>query len=290
MPIITKEVVATGLEVPEGPVVLPDGRVAFVQQKLGRVSAYGDGKVETISESAGSPNAVTLGADGCLYAAQNGGVVGDWTSANPCAPAIERIHLDGRVETVATQVAGIDLKAPNDLVFGADGRLYFTDPSEGYNPELRSETNRLFALGVDGGEVMIELDPSYTNGLAFHLDGRLIWVESYWRTVCALQDGRREVLATLPEMHIPDGLDVAADGRMYITTVPSHGVTVVAPDGEYLEHLFLDDEAMPTNCCLDGNVLWITDFGAGYEDNPGRGRLWRVEVDATGRPQTPGRA
>jgi len=289
MGILSKEVVATGLEVPEGPVVLPDGRIAFVQQRLGRVSAWADGKVETISESAGSPNAVTFGADGCLYAAQNGGVVGDWRSPNPCAPAIERIHLDGRVETVATEVAGVALKAPNDVVFGPDGRLYFTDPSEGYNPELRSQTNRLFALGPDGGEVLIELDPSYTNGLAFGVDGSLIWVESYWRTVCRLDDGKRTVLATLPELHIPDGLDVAADGRLFITTVPSHGVTVVSPQGELVDHLYLDDDALPTNCCFDGSTLWITDFGVDNETQPGRGRLWRVETDATGNPQTPGR-
>ena len=30
-----KDVIATGLEVPEGPVVLPDGRIAFVEQVRG---------------------------------------------------------------------------------------------------------------------------------------------------------------------------------------------------------------------------------------------------------------
>lgn len=285
------EVVATGLEIPEGPVLLPDGRVAFVEQKRGRVSVLGhDGSISTISESAGSPNAVTLGSDGCLYAAQNGGVVGDWRSPTPTAPAIERIHLDGTVETVATSVAGVPLKAPNDLVFGTDGRLYFTDPSEGYDPENRSETNRLFALGVDGGEVLIELEPSYTNGLAFLADGRLCWVESYWRTVCALEDGRRHVLTTLPENHVPDGLDVAVDGRLFVTTVMSHGITVVSPDGAVLDHLYLDDQALPTNCCFDGSVLWVTDFTVGNEQQEGLGRLWRVETDAVGKPQTPGKA
>ena len=35
-----KDVIATGLEVPEGPVVLPDGRIAFVEQVRGQVSVY----------------------------------------------------------------------------------------------------------------------------------------------------------------------------------------------------------------------------------------------------------
>lgn len=283
------EVVATGLEVPEGPVLLPDGRVAFVEQRRGRVSVYDGAGVETISEAPGSPNSVTLGADGFLYAAQNGGVVGDWRSPTPSTPGIQRISFDGTVETIATEVAGIPLKAPNDLVFGVDGRLYFTDPSEGFNPAGLSETNRLYALDGGGGEVLIEVDPSYTNGIAFLGDGRLCWVESFWRTVCALDDGRRTVLCTLPELHIPDGLDVAEDGRLFIATISSHGITVVSPTGEVLDHLYLDDRALPTNCCFDGSALWVTDFGEGYEDEHGIGRLWRVETDAIGRPQTPGK-
>ena len=283
------QVMATGLEVPEGPVVLPDGRIAFVEQRRGRVSVLTGGGVETISEAPGAPNAITLGSDGCLYAAQNGGVVGAWRSATPARPGIERISFDGTVEPVAYDVAGVPLKAPNDLVFGQDGRLYFTDPSEGYDPDNKRETNRLYALGSDGGEVLIALDPSYTNGLAFLVDGRLCWVESYWRTVCVLEDGQRRVLTTLPEGHIPDGLDVAADGRIFVSTLTSNGITVLSPEGEVLDHLYLDDQAMPTNCCFDGSALWVTDFTAGYEDQHGIGRLWRVETDAVGKPQTPGK-
>jgi gluconolactonase len=280
-----KDVVATGLEVPEGPVVVGDGRIAFVQQVLGRVSVFDGHRVETISEAPGSPNAVTFGSDDCLYAAQNGGVVGSWRSASPTEPGIERISLDGRVQRVATEVAGVELKAPNDLVFGPDGRLYFTDPSEGYDPDNRRETNRLYALGAGGGEVLVELPPSYTNGIAFTPDDRLVWVETYERLVCVLEDGKRRVICRLPDNHLPDGLDIAADGRMFIATVASHGITVVSPDGETLDLIALDDNALPTNCCFDHNSLWVTDFGVGYEDvGSGRGRLWRVETDAVGKP------
>jgi gluconolactonase len=282
------EVVATGLEVPEGPVMLPDGRVAFVEQIRGRVSAFGPDGVTTISEAPGSPNAVTLGDDGHLYAAQNGGVVGDWRSGRPTAPAIERITLSGQVTTIATVIDGHRLAAPNDLVFGPDGRLWFTDPGEGYDPDHRRVNSRLFALGPAGGELVLEVEPAYTNGLAFLPDGRLVWVETYDRLVCLLEEGHRRVLCQLPEEHIPDGLDAAADGRLFITTVASHGVTVLAPDGKILDHLLLDDGALPTNCCFDGSALWVTDFGVGWTDGSGSGRLWRVETDATGAPRHPG--
>lgn len=282
------EVLVRGLEVPEGPAVLPDGRVAFVQQVLGRVSAFDGSSVDTISEAPGAPNSVTVGSDGRLYAAQNGGVVDDWRSPYPTTPAIERISLEGRVETIATDVAGIALGAPNDLVFGPDGRLYFTDPAEAYDPDNPRKTNRLFALDGSGGEVLIELPPSYTNGIAFTPEDDLVWVESYTRHVCMLGGGKRRVLCQLPEGHIPDGLDVATDGRLFISTVTSHGITVVSPNGEILDHILLDENALPTNCCFQGSDLLVTDFGVGFTPGNARGRLWRVPTDAVGKSQTPG--
>ena len=83
------------------------------------------------------------------------------------------------------------------------------------------------------------------------------------------------------------GLDVAQDGRLFITTVASHGITVVSPEGAILDFMYLDDDALPTNCCFDGKVLWVTDFSLGWQEGV-TGRLWRVETDAEGKPQTPG--
>lgn len=226
---------------------------------------------------------MTLGPDGFLYAAQNGGVVDDWRAEQPAVPAIERISLQGEISTVTTEIGGVPLRAPNDLVFGPDRRLYLTDPSEPYDPDARSAINRLFAWGDDGGEVLIELPPSYVNGLAFTADDRLVWVESYSRDVCVLEKGVRVRLCTLPENHVPDGLAIAADGRLFITTSSSHGLTVLSPTGEMLDHLYLDDQALTTNCCFVGSDLWVTDFGVGWQAGNARGRLWRVETDAVGR-------
>ena len=97
------------------------------------------------------------------------------------------------------------------------------------------------------------------------------------------------MLCQLPKNHLPDGLDVAVDGRMFITTVTSHGLTVVSPGGEILELLYLDDDALPTNCCFDGNVLWVTDFSVSWAEKHDTGRLWRVETDAEGKRQYPGK-
>lgn len=279
-------VVQRGLEVPEGPVLLPDGRVAFVEQLGGRVSAYADGKVEEVATGLGAWNAVTLGSDGFLYAAQNSGIVGSWDCPRPTMAGIERIGLDGSVDVVANRVGGVDAVAPNDLAFGPDGRLYFTDPAAPYDPAARGHDGRLFALGLDGdGEVLLDVGAVYCNGIGFDANGRLLWVESYDRHVCFLdEEGRRRVLCQLPEEHVPDGFAVSTDGRIFIATPTSHGITVISPEGEFLGWLELDDNAFPTNVCFDGHSLFVTDFTVDFESDPASGRLWRLDTDATGAP------
>ena len=179
-----KEIVASGLEVPEGPVVLPDGRIAFVEQRRGQVSVFDGDSVSCLATVGGAANAVTLGAD-ALYAAQNGGVVNAWRSADPRTPGIQRVYLDGRVEYVTTEVDGQPLLAPNDLCFGPDGRLWFTDPGHPYDPDRRGANGRLVAIGQGRDEIVADVGPVYCNGLAFGVDGRLVWVESYARHVSA---------------------------------------------------------------------------------------------------------
>jgi gluconolactonase len=282
---MSAEVVLTGLEAPEGPVRLADGDIAFVEQLRGQVSRWNAGGLSVVSRGPGAPNSIVLGSDGCLYAAQNGGVVDDWRADVRASPSIQRISMDGGIQTVALEAEGRALKAPNDLVFGPDTRLYVTDPSEAYAPQNPREHARICSFGAAGGLTVVETGPTYPNGLAFLADGRLIWVESYTRRVRTLDDdGLARTLAVLPEGHVPDGMAVAEDGRMFIATVTSGGVTVLGPDGTYLGLLALDDRANPTNLCFDGSALRGTDFGAGYRPGAGDGRLWRVETDAQSGP------
>ncbi len=279
------EVAATGLGFPEGPVVLPDGRVAVCEEYAGRISVFDGTALAPVADTGGSPNGATLGSDGHLYVAQNGGVVGAWRSEQPIQPGIQRVALDGTVERILTEVAGIALEAPNDICFGPDGRLYFTDPAYAYDPG-DTQDGRIFAVGGNGGEVFHAPGRVYNNGLGFLPDGRLCWVESYTRNVMVLEDGVGRKLCTLPDGHIPDGFAVASDGRIFVATYISHGIDVVSPGGEHLDHLLLDERATCTNCAFQGSVLWVTDVGEdGKLDG---GRLWRVETDAAGLPMHAG--
>src|SRR5712671_7876425 len=80
IPMPDVRVLATGLEFPEGPVVLPDGSVVLVEirgQRLTRV--WPDGAKEVVAEIPGGPNGAAIGPDGKCYISNNGGFT--WTPA-----------------------------------------------------------------------------------------------------------------------------------------------------------------------------------------------------------------
>ena len=70
----TFEVVATGLQFPEGPVAMADGSVLIVEirrQTVSRVTP--DGKVAVVAKTGGGPNGLAIGPDGAVYICNNGG-------------------------------------------------------------------------------------------------------------------------------------------------------------------------------------------------------------------------
>jgi gluconolactonase len=211
--------------------------------------------------------------------------VGAWRAKVMSVPSIQVADPDGSVEILVKEVDGIPLQAPNDLSFGPDGRLYFTDPAD-YLPDDR-KPGRVFALEPDGtGECLAELPEAYPNGIVAEPDGSVVWVESYDRGVYRIRPGgQSEQIHQLPEGHIPDGLKIAADGNLWITTFMSGGVDIIAPDGTAVD--FLETGGVPLNCVFHAGDLLITDFGDITEitsDAPMDGRLWRVSVGVEGMP------
>ena len=230
------EMLADGLGWPEGPAPLPDGRIVFVETYRSQVSVWRPGHtVEQFAYVGGGPNAVLAAADGYCYVTQNGGVIGPWRATDKRPPSIQRITPSGKVEVLVTEVAGHTLRAPNDLAFGPDGRLYFTDPGRVRPGQPPRSVSRIFALNPDGtGEVVLELEPVYSNGIVIEASGDIVWVESYTNAVKRrTKDGRIFELCVLPDKGKPDGLKIAKNGDLYISALLAKGLDVVKPDGTY---------------------------------------------------------
>jgi gluconolactonase len=271
------EQIADGLDFPEGP-VWDDGTLWFTEIIGGRVSRWtAAGGVERLAETGGGPNGATLDADGSLFVTQNGGMV---PGADRVPGAIQRVTADGNVSTVATEVDGLRLDGPNDLAFGEDGRLYFTDPRGAADPAHNDLPGRLFALDVESGagELILETGPSFPNGIGFTADGTLLWTESFTRRVMRLGSDGPEVVVELPERHFPDGFCVDADDRLWVASTWAHCVTVV--DGGQIVDRLVCGDGMVTNCCFGGTDLYVTESR--------HGTLWRFVVGVAGLPMRVG--
>ena len=264
------EIIASGLQFPEGP-VWADETLWFTEILGGRISRWTpEGGVQHVADTGGGPNGATLGPDGALYVTQNGGM---GATARVTA-GIQRVTTDGDVTMIATQVGGVTLDGPNDLAFGHDGRLWFTDPRGAPDPGDNDRPGRLFALdpATGEGEVVREVGPVFPNGIGFLADGTLVWTESFTRRVMQLVGGEPEVLVQLPDRHAPDGFCVGADARLYVATTYAHCVSVIE-GGEIVDRLMCGD-GMATNCCFGGTDLYVTESR--------RGTLWRYPLGVGG--------
>ena len=272
---------ASGLGFPEGPAILGDGRIVLCDGNTGELLAYENGTISTFAHIGGSPWGTVLGSDGAIYVTQGGNVPGsgDFSAAS----GIQRVNRDGTVELLFSEVAGYQLYGPNDLAFGPDGQLYFTE--SGSEQDFRFDVRapgRLFAAGGSGaGQMLLELPDVYPNGIAFDAGQRLYWTESMAHRVRRLENGEPVTFCQLSDDHVPDGMAFAADGRLFVATTISQGVTVISPEGAVLEEITLGEHA--TNCIFDGPALYVTATAVpDIEASQRTGTFWRVDTDAPG--------
>lgn len=281
------ELVAEGLLFPEGPVAMADGSVLFTEIRGQRITRlHPDGSKEVLVETGGGPNGLAIGPDGALWIANNGGSF-SWHDEmgiavpGPTPPeheggSIQRFDLaSGRLETVYESCDGRRLIGPNDLVFDAEGGLWFTD-----HGCTAADGRRFGALCyATEDNVARQRDGLLApNGVGLSPDGRIVYVADTWLQRLWAFDveapGRLaepaplgppgRVVANLPGYQLLDSLAVEADGRICVATIVNGGITAIEPGGT-LEHFPFPDPIC-TNICFGGEDMrdaWITASGTG---------------------------
>lgn len=281
------EIVATGLDVPEGPLPHSDGTVFFTEvcgRKLSKVDPAG--RKSTVATIAGGPNSAAFGPDGAIYVPDNGGIyveveneriIGFGRLDDYAGGFIRRIDpRDGRVETLYAACDGERLIAPNDLIFDAHGGFWFSD--SGGHGTGESPTGGVFYALPDGGTIRrVRGGLRMPNGIGLSPDGRTLYLVNSspaqllaWDVVAPgmLADGDPRVLATNEDSSF-DSLAVEAGGNICIGTIGRGGITVVSPDGGQ-EHVPLPDATI-TNIAFGG-----ADMRDAYVTGAGTGRLFKL--------------
>ena len=286
------EIIAAGLEFPEGPVVMPDGSIVLVEIKRGTITRVDpdDGSVDVVAQPGGGPNGAAIGPDGALYVCNNGGF--EWGEArgltipglvadNYSSGRIERIDLEtGAVEVVYADVDGVPLKGPNDLMFDSTGGFWFTD-----HGKMRARTRDR------GGLYYGKADGSSVREIAFPLDGpngvglspqqdRVYVAETHQGSLLYWElDGPGELagsphgrfLARPAGRKLFDSLAIDAEGNVSVATIQTGGISTFTPDGEELDFFAVDDP-LCTNICFGG-----ADMKTAFITLSGTGKLIRAD-------------
>ena len=196
---------------------------------------------------------------------------------------IQRVTLAGELRDVAVRLPGTPPNRPNDLCFGPDGLLYYTDPHD-WEHLPNVGVGRVARTTVDGEVELVADVPLFPNGIGFGLDDRLYVAQSMTRQILVLEPRPGTTVAThctLPRGY-PDGFCFDAAGRLYVAGSLGDVLWIFEPDGTVREEIPFAEGSEPTNCCLGDGLLYVTLSGAG--------RLVALDMPVEPLPLYPARA
>jgi gluconolactonase len=279
---------ADGFQFTEGPLWVPEGFLLFSDPNANRIYKYvPDGQVTVFRDRSGyqgddvgryrqpGSNGLALDGDGRLTINEHGN------------RRVTRLERDGSLTVVADRYDGKRLNSPNDLVYRADGSLYFTDPPFGLPAVFDDPGKELSFSGVyrrnGNGVELLANDMKGPNGIAFSPDERFLYVAN-WDVENKIimryevgADGRLKNGTTFFDMNgapgedALDGLKVDQHGNVY-SSGPG-GIWILSAAGQHLGTLRTPH--LPANMAwgdADGRTLYLT----------ARTGLYRIRLNVAG--------
>lgn len=257
------QLVAKGVEFPEGISVAPDGTIFAVDIPTSRiVQVEGDKAVEWLNTSLlekdgkpaikGKPNGSKFRGN-TLFVCDAG------------RKQLLAIAPDKRVRILADAAKGDLVNGPNDCDLDKAGNIYFTDPNYQkqkagvYFSRLRSDGTYLTTKFADGFD--------FPNGVAVAPDGKSVFVGEFggnriWKVELAKSGvaKSKRVWCSLPKGGGPDGMRFDDKGRLFVAQHGGGKIHIVEPDGRVSRSLDAGGQK-PTNVAFshDFKTLYITE-------------------------------
>ncbi len=285
--------IASGLEFPEGPIAMDDGSVLLVEIARGTLTRVTqDGRSSVVATLGGGPNGAAIGPDGAVYVCNNGGFHWNRLPNGQLRPGyqaedytggrIERVNMStGKFDRIYEECDGERLRGPNDMVFDAHGRFYFSDLGKTRPRDM--DRGALYYAHPDGSAIQCVAPSVMTpNGIGLSPDGKtLYYAETEGARLWALDlaepgrvdrrkppapPGVRALVSSPGGQHqYFDSMAVDALGNLCVATILHGGITVISPDGALVNHVPMPDR-YTTNICFGGpdmRTAFITLSGAG---------------------------
>lgn len=291
---IDMEIIADGLAFPEGPIAMEDGSVLFVEVLGGTLSRAWNGRRERIAHIGGGPNGAQIGPDGAVYICNNGGVDTERMCSLGGVEAIgriERVDLStGKVERVHDHVGDRPLSSPNDLIFDAQGNMWFTDFGKHFPAHMM--WGGLYYADIAGNSIKEAAFPGVTyNGVALSPDGATLYVSTTrpGRVFTFALDSPGVIAAPAVSVHGTletllakaegdawfDSMAVTQAGTLCVGTLGVGGITTISQTGD-VRHIPMADSSV-TNIAFGGR-----DMQTAYITFAATGRLVRMRWDEPG--------
>jgi sugar lactone lactonase YvrE len=277
----------------EGPTSAPDGSIYFSDipfgEDKGQILRFDPktGKTTVFSNDSRKSNGLKFDADGHLVACEGADLGGR---------AIARYDIKtGKRTVVADSYQGKRFNAPNDLVFDAQGRIYFSDPRYLGAEPRELEHRAVYRIDTDGTVVEVTHEVEKPNGVALSPDQKTLFVAdhnngtdrigveegtpgamkiySFPLGPDGLVNGPRKTLQDYGAQAGCDGMTIDRAGNVYLTlrSIKKPGVRVINAAGKELafiptgpENQNADDDpvGLPSNVTFgtgdDSHTLYVT--------------------------------
>jgi len=217
------EKVLSGFQFTEGPVFSRIGFLLFSDIPANRIYKYvPGGPHQVFRENSNGANGLTFDHQGRLLACEGGG------------GRVTRTEKNGSITVLADK-----LNAPNDIVYGIDGSIYFTDLRRRDAP-AGGPPSAVYQITRSGQVRRVAEDMGRPNGVALAANQLTLYVaDSERQNVRAYEiapDGaltRGREVASLKHQQPggPDGLKTDENGNLYVT---GHGGVWVFNEGRHL--------------------------------------------------------
>ena len=244
----------------EGPIAMPDGSLLFTEQDAGDgqlVKIDKDDKVTVFLQNTNRTIGLAYDPKGRLIGVQSN---------------IPRIAVLAPTRiTIAEQVEGLPLVAPNDLVADKKGGIYFTDPlGSRFRPTPAARTQPLIVyIRPEGKIVKASEQVERPNGITLSPDERVLYA-SDGPQIDALDvqpDGTLRNFRTFAMLKggNADSMSIDNEGRLYVGTGGA-GVQVISAKGEHLGTIPTPLGAQGTAFAgPDKKTLYVVGGGAVYK-------------------------
>ncbi|MDI6452824.1 SMP-30/gluconolactonase/LRE family protein [Peloplasma aerotolerans] len=238
------KILAKGLKFPEGPVVTDKGNIYCVELLGGAITEFHrDTKTISRYDVGGAPNGMMVKDDRTLIFCD---------SKNNAIRSLD--VKTGETKTLADQVNGTPLRAPNDLIQDSEGNILFTCPGG----SQRQPIGYMCALNKNN-EVSIIADNMYfPNGLLLINNEKNIIINETWQHRLLIGDWNKKTLKienirtfyTIGGNAEPDGLTLSKDNLIYAAVYGTGMIWVFDTKGTLINQIQLPGNC-PTNLYFD---------------------------------------